>query len=162
MFILSASFLSVPVRAEINEAELSEALELSQLTPAKTTLYEYSVIDKAEDTMGEDYKIMLLSSDIHDDVYIYTFIPKNNNLLYIAKDAYRGDAKSIQFWNEFTEILRETSVYIQEHASKLTGNKYAVMILNPEEYRNFIWMAFDGEIAYDHVNGIDNASILLK
>lgn len=162
MFILSATFLSAPVCAEINEAELSEALELSQLTPAKTTLYEYSVIDKAEDTMGEDYKIMLLSSDIHEDVYIYTFIPKNNNLLYIAKDAYRGDVKSIQFWNEFTEILRETSVYIQEHASKLTGNKYAVMILNPEEYRNLIWMAFDGEIAYDHVNGIDNVSVLLN
>ena len=52
MFILSATFLSVPVCAEINEVELSEALELSQLTPAKTTLYEYSVIDKAEDTMG--------------------------------------------------------------------------------------------------------------
>ena len=161
MFILSATFLSVPVCAEINEAELSEALKSSQLTPAKTNKYEHIVIDKAEDTMGEDYKIMLLSSDIHEDVYIYAFIPKNNKLLYIAKDAYGGDIESIQFWNEFTGVLRKTSVDIQELASTLTGNKYAVTILNPEEYKNLIWMAFDGEVAYDHVNGIDNASVLL-
>ena len=162
MFILSATFLSAPIHAEINEAELLKALESSQLTPAKTNKYEHIVIDKAKDTMGEDYKVMLLSSDVREDVYIYAFIPKNNKLLYIAKDAYRGDVESIQFWDEFTGVLRKTSVDIQELASTLTGNKYAVMILNPEEYRNLIWMAFDGEIAYDHVNGIDNASVLLN
>ena len=162
MFILSITLLSVPVQAEVDKTELLEALELSNLTPAKTTLYEYNVIDRAKNSMGEDYEIMLLSSDIYEDVYIYTFIPKNNELLYIAKDAYRGDVKSIQFWNEFTDVLRETSVYMQEHASTLTGNKYAVMILNPENYEYFMWMAFNGEVAYDYINGIDDVDVLLK
>ena len=88
MFILSVTLLSVPVHAEINEAELLKVLKSSQLMPAKADKYEYIIIDKAEDTMGEDYKVILLSSDIREDVYIYAFIPKNNKLLYIAKDAY--------------------------------------------------------------------------
>lgn len=162
MFILSVTLLSVPVHAEINEAELLRVLKSSQLIPAKADKYEYIIIDKAEDTMGEDYKVMLLSSDIREDVYIYAFIPKNNKLLYIAKDAYGGDAGSIQLWDEFTGVLKKTSVDIQELASTLTENKYAIMILNPEDYKYVMWMAFDGEIAYDHVNRINNANILFN
>ena len=162
MFILLVTSLSVSVSAEINEAELLEVFKSSHLTPAKTDKYEHIVIDKAKDTMGEDYKVMLLSSGVHEDVYIYAFIPKNNKLLYIAKDAYGGDTESIQLWNEFTGVLRKTSVDIQELASTLTENKYAIMILNPKDYKYVMWMAFDGEIAYDHVNRINNANILFN
>ena len=162
MFILSVTLLSVPVQAEVDKTELLEALELSNLTPVETTrLYEYDIIEAVENSM-EDYEVVLVSSDTNEEVYIYVLVPKNNHLLYIAEDAYRGDFESIQFWNEFTDVLRETSVYMQEHASTLTGNKYAVMILNPEDYEYFMWMAFDGEVAYDYINGIDDVDVLLK
>lgn len=162
MFILSVTLLSAPVQAEVNKTDLLEALELSDLTPVETIrLYEYDIIKAVENSM-EDYEVILVSSDIHEDVYIYVLVPKNSRLLYIAEDAYEGDIESIQFWNEFTGLLRESSVFIQNHASQVTKHKYAVMILSPEDYEYFMWMGFDGEIVYDYVNGIDDADVLFN
>lgn len=162
MFILSVTLLSVPVQAEINEAELLEALELGNLTPVDTIrLYEYDIIEAVENSM-EDYEVILVNSDIDEEVYIYVLVPKNNHLLYIAEDAYKGDIESVQFWNEFTGLLSESSIFIQNHASQVTKNKYAVMILHPEDYEYILWIGFDGEIAYDYVNGIDDADVLFN
>ena len=36
------------------------------------------------------------------------------------------------------------------------------MILNPENYEYLMWMALDGEIAYDYVNGIDDSDVLFN
>ena len=160
MFILSVTLLSVTVQAEVDKAELIEALELSDLTPVETTrLYEYDIIEAVENSM-EDYEVVLVNSDTYEEVYIYVLVPKNNHLLYIAEDAYMGDIESIQFWDEFTGMLSESSVFIHNHASQVSKNKYAVMILNPENYENLLWMAFDGEIAYDYVNETDNADVI--
>lgn len=162
MFILSITLLSVPVQAEVNKTELLEALELSNLTPVETTrLYEYDIIEAVENSM-EDYEVILVTSDTDEEVYIYVLVPKNNHLLYIAEDAYRGDIESIQFWNEFTGLLSESSVFMHNHASQVTKNKYAVMILHPENYEYLLWMGFDGEIAYDYVNGIDDADVIFN
>lgn len=162
MFILSITLLSVPVQAEVNKTELLEALELGNLTPVETTrLYEYDIIEAVENSM-EDYEVILVSSDDNEEVYIYVLVPKNNHLLYIAEDAYRGDFESVQFWNEFTGLLSESSEFIHNHASQSNKNKYAVMILHPENYEYLLWMALDGEIAYDYVNGTDDADVLFN
>ena len=162
MFILSVTLLSVPVQAEVDKTELLEALELGNLTPVETTrLYEYDIIEAVENSM-EDYEVVLVSSDTNEEVYIYVLVPKNNHLLYIAEDAYRGDFESIQFWNEFTGLLSESSEFIHNHASQSNKNKYAVMILHPENYEYLLWMGFDGEIAYDYVNKIDDADVLFN
>lgn len=162
MFILSITLLSVPVQAEVDKTELLEALELSNLTPVETTrLYEYDIIEAVENSM-EDYEVILVNSDIYEELYIYVLVPKNNHLLYIAEDAYRGDIESVQFWNEFTGLLRESSVFIHNHASQVSKNKYAVMILNSKNYEHLLWMGLDGEIAYDCVNGIDDSGVLFN
>lgn len=162
MFVLSVTLLSVPVQAEVNKTEVLEALELSDLTPVETIrLYEYDIIEAVENSM-EDYEVFLVSSDTDEELYVYVLVPKNNRLLYIAEDAYRGDYESIQFWNEFTGLLSESSEFIHNHASQVTKNKYAVMILNPENYEYLMWMALDGEIAYDYVNGIDDSDVLFN
>ena len=102
MFVLSVTLLSVPVQAEVNKTEVLEALELSDLIPVETIrLYEYDIIEAVENSM-EDYEVFLVSSDTDEELYVYVLVPKNNRLLYIAEDAYRGDFESIQFWNEFT------------------------------------------------------------
>lgn len=160
MFVLSVTLLSVPVQARVNKAEVLDALELSDLTPVEPIrLYEYDIIEAVENSM-EDYEVILVSSDTHKELYVYVLVPKNNHLLYIAEDAYGGDFKSIQFWNEFTGLLSESSEFMHNHASQVTKNKYAVMILNPENYEHFIWMGFDGEVVYDYVNGISDYDVL--
>lgn len=162
MFILSITLLSVPVQAEVNKTEVLDALELSDLTPVEPIrLYEYDIIEAVENSM-EDYEVILVSSDTDEELYIYVLVPKNNHLLYIAEDAYRGDFESIQFWNEFTGLLSESSEFMHNHASQVTKNKYAVMILNPKNYEYFMWMGFDGEVVYDYVNGIDDSDVLLN
>lgn len=162
MFILSITLLSAPVQAEVNKTEVLDALELSDLTPVEPIrLYEYDIIEAVENSM-EDYEVILVSSDTHKELYIYVLVPKNNHLLYIAEDAYRGDIESIQFWNEFTGLLSESSKFMHNHASQVTKNKYAVMILNPENYEHFIWMGFDGEVVYDYVNEINDVDVLLN
>lgn len=161
-FIMSVTLLSVPVQARVNDKEILEALESSHLTPVETIrLYEYDIIEAVENSM-EDYEVVLVSSDFHEDVYIYVLVPKNNHLLYIAEDAYEGDFESIQFWNEFTGLLSESSEFMHNHASQVTKNKYAVMILNPDNYEHFIWMGFDGEVVYDYVNEINDVDVLLN
>ena len=162
MFILSITLLSAPVQAEVNKTEVLDALELSDLTPVEPIrLYEYDIIEAVENSM-EDYEVILVSSDTHKELYVYVLVPKNNHLLYIAEDAYRGDFKSIQFWNEFTGLLSESSEFMHNHASQGTENKYAVMILNPDNYEHFIWMGFDGEVVYDYVNEINDVDVLLN
>lgn len=162
MFILSITLLSVPVQAEVDKTELLEALELSNLTPVETTrLYEYDIIEAVENSM-EDYEVILVTSDSDEELYIYVLVPKNNHLLYIADDACGGDIESLQFWNEFTGLLRESSVFIHNHASQVSKNKYAVMILNPRNYEYILWMALDGEIAYDYVNNISDYDVLFN
>ena len=161
MFIMSITLLSVPVQARVSETELLEALELNQLTPVETiNSYEYKIIESFENTM-EDFEVILVSSDFQEDVYIYVVVPKYNNFLYIAEDAYSGDIESIQFWDEFTGLLSESSVFIQSIAAQGTKDKYAVMILHPEDYKYLLWMGFDGEVAYDYVNGISDVDVLL-
>ena len=160
MFILSITLLSAPVQAEVNKTEVLDALELSDLTPVEPIrLYEYDIIEAVENSM-EDYEVILVSSDTHKELYVYVLVPKNNHLLYIAEDAYGGDFKSIQFWNEFTGLLSESSEFMHNHASQVTKNKYAVMILNPENYEHILWMALDGEVAYDSVNGTNDYDVL--
>ena len=161
-FILSITLLSVPVQAEVNETELLEALRFNHLTPVEPiSLYEYDIIEAVENTM-ENFEVILVSSDTNEGVYIYVLVPKNNHLLYIAEDAYRGDIESIQFWNKFTGILSESSDFIHSHSSQSNKNKYAIMILHPEDYEYLLWMGFDGEIAYDYVNGINDADVLFN
>ena len=164
MFILSITLLSVPVQAEVDKEELTDTLSSHNLVLIeKTTLYEYNIIDRAKNKMGSDYEILLFGSDIYDDVFIYIFVPKNNDILDISLEAYAGIGYAKDFWDEFTDVFRELSVYVQLHASTLNeDNKYAVMLLNPEDYNYFMWMAFDGKVIYDYVNGIDDTYVLFK
>lgn len=162
MFILSITLLSAPVQAEVNKTEVLDALELSDLTPVETiSSYEYDVLEAVEKNM-KDFEVILVNSDFYEELHIYALVPKHKHFLYIADDAYSGDVESIEFWNEFTGILSESSVLIQTLASQGTENKYAVMILNPENYEHFIWMGFDGEVVYDYVNDINDFDVLLN
>lgn len=147
--------LSMPVGVNARSQELDDALD-NGFKIVKPSGLESDVMDIFDEFMGDDFYIELVQPDGLFTTYMYVLAPKHKEMAYVIQWAYDGNYEAMMEWETLTHELEGLSSDVHRVSSTRNNNKYLLIMLNPSNYENFVWIAFDGETAYDYVIGLDD------
>ena len=149
--------------SEIKNA-LEEAYEGYWVPVDVLTESEDSVVSAIDEYMSEYLTTVVMEDDIYniDNITIkYILMVPNEELTTIPVLARLGDSESLNAWDSG---IVESFVSISGTIARGTprDHHYIVMMLNPTNIDNFIFVAYDGEVYYDIVNEDDKMDDLVS
>lgn len=147
--------LSIPVGVNARSQELDDALEGTFIV-VEPSGYEADVMDVFDEFMGDMFYIELVKPFNLDETYIYMLAPKDKEVAYVIQWAYEGNYEAVREWDRLIHELTSLSGDVHRISSHTNNNKYLLMMLNPSNYDNFVWVGFDDNVIYDYVYGVDD------
>ena len=147
--------LITPLSVDARESDFHESLEGTFII-AEPSGYEADVMDIFDEFMGDMFYIELVKPFDLDETYIYMLAPKDKEMAYVIQWAYEGNYEAVREWDRLIHELTSLSGDVHRISSHTNNNKYLLMMLNPSNYDNFVWVGFDDNVIYDYVYGVDD------